>query len=82
LKAAFEAFDTRTAKGMLHISAPKQSKTRESRVEKCRQQILDGKRSNDYSRLGNDVAGGIDLKLTRPAGSGDPARSQNGHRFS
>ena len=32
---------------MLHFSAPKQSKTREARVEKCMQQILDGKGLND-----------------------------------
>ena len=32
---------------MLHFSAPKQSKTREARVEKCVQQILDGKGLND-----------------------------------
>ena len=32
---------------LLHFSAPKQSKTRESRVEKCMQQILNGKGLND-----------------------------------
>jgi len=32
---------------LLYFSAPKQSKTRESRVENCRQQILDGKGLND-----------------------------------
>jgi uncharacterized protein YdeI (YjbR/CyaY-like superfamily) len=31
----------------LYFSAPKQSKTRESRVEKCMQQILNGKGLND-----------------------------------
>jgi uncharacterized protein YdeI (YjbR/CyaY-like superfamily) len=32
---------------LLYFSAPKQSKTRESRVEKCLQQILNGKGLND-----------------------------------
>jgi len=32
---------------ILYFSAPKQSKTRESRVEKCMQQILNGKGLND-----------------------------------
>jgi uncharacterized protein YdeI (YjbR/CyaY-like superfamily) len=32
---------------LLYFSAPKQSKTRESRVEKCMQQILNGKCLND-----------------------------------
>ena len=32
---------------LLYFSAPKQSKTRESRVEKCTQQILNGKGLND-----------------------------------
>ena len=48
LKAAFEALTPgRQRAYMLHISAPKQPKTRESRVEKCVQQILDGKGLND-----------------------------------
>ncbi|MGA2537756.1 MAG: YdeI/OmpD-associated family protein [Terracidiphilus sp.] len=48
LKAAFEALTPgRQRAYMFHISAPKQSKTRESRVEKCMQQILDGKGLND-----------------------------------
>jgi uncharacterized protein YdeI (YjbR/CyaY-like superfamily) len=48
LKAAFEALTPgRQRAYMLHISAPKHSKTRESRVEKCMQQILDGKGLND-----------------------------------
>jgi uncharacterized protein YdeI (YjbR/CyaY-like superfamily) len=48
LKAAFEALTPgRQRAYMLHISAPKQSKTRESRVEKCMRQILDGKGLND-----------------------------------
>jgi uncharacterized protein YdeI (YjbR/CyaY-like superfamily) len=32
---------------LLYFSAPKQSKTRESRVEKCMQQILNGRGLND-----------------------------------
>jgi len=32
---------------LLYFSAPKQSKTRESRVEACTQQILNGKGLND-----------------------------------
>jgi uncharacterized protein YdeI (YjbR/CyaY-like superfamily) len=48
LKTAFEALTPGRQRGyMLHFSAPKQSKTRESRVEKCMQQILDGKGLND-----------------------------------
>ncbi len=48
LKAAFEALTPgRQRAYMLYFSAPKQSKTRESRVEKCVQQILDGKGLND-----------------------------------
>ena len=48
LKEAFEALTPgRQRAYMLHFSAPKQSKTRESRVEKCIPQILDGKGLND-----------------------------------
>ncbi|MFS0553445.1 YdeI/OmpD-associated family protein [Brevibacillus sp. 179-C9.3 HS] len=48
LKTAFEALTPgRQRAYILHFSAPKQSKTRESRVEKCVQQILDGKGLND-----------------------------------
>jgi uncharacterized protein YdeI (YjbR/CyaY-like superfamily) len=48
LKAAFEALTPGRQRAYIHhISAPKQSKTRESRVEKCLQQILDGKGLND-----------------------------------
>jgi len=44
LKAAFEALTPGRQRGyMLHISAAKQAATRESRVEKCMQRILDGK---------------------------------------
>ncbi|CRK84707.1 YdeI/OmpD-associated family protein [Neobacillus massiliamazoniensis] len=48
LKTAFEALTPgRQRAYILHFSAPKQSKTRESRVEKCMQQILNGKGLND-----------------------------------
>jgi uncharacterized protein YdeI (YjbR/CyaY-like superfamily) len=48
LKIAFEALTPgRQRAYLLHFSAPKQSKTRESRVEKCMQQILDGKGLDD-----------------------------------
>jgi len=48
LKAAFEALTPgRQRAYVYYFSAPKQSKTRESRVEKCTQQILDGKGLND-----------------------------------
>ena len=48
LKTAFEALTPgRQRAYTLYFSQPKQSKTRESRVEKCMQQILDGKGLND-----------------------------------
>ena len=48
LKAAFEALTPGRQKAyFLHFSAPKQSKTRESRIEKCIPQILKGKGLND-----------------------------------
>lgn len=48
LKAAFDALTPGRQRGyILYFSAPKQSKTRESRVEKCRPQILSGKGLND-----------------------------------
>ena len=48
LKKAFDALTPgRQRAYLLHFSAPKQSKTRESRVEKCMQQILNGKGLND-----------------------------------
>jgi uncharacterized protein YdeI (YjbR/CyaY-like superfamily) len=48
LKTAFYALTPgRQRAYILYFSAPKQSKTRESRIEKCRQQILDGKGLND-----------------------------------
>lgn len=48
LKTAFEALTPgRQRAYILYFSAPKQSKTRESRIEKCSQQILDGKGLDD-----------------------------------
>lgn len=48
LKTAFKALTPgRQRAYLLHFSAPKQSKTRESRVEKCMQQIFEGKGLND-----------------------------------
>ncbi len=48
LKKAFNALTPgRQRAYLLHFSAPKQSKTRESRVEKCAPQILEGKGLND-----------------------------------
>jgi uncharacterized protein YdeI (YjbR/CyaY-like superfamily) len=48
LKAAFDALTPGRQRGyILYFSAAKQSKTRESRVEKCLQQILKGKGLND-----------------------------------
>jgi uncharacterized protein YdeI (YjbR/CyaY-like superfamily) len=48
LKSAFEALTPgRQRAYLLYFSAPKQSKTRESRVEKCRRRILDGKGLDD-----------------------------------
>jgi uncharacterized protein YdeI (YjbR/CyaY-like superfamily) len=50
LKTAFEALTPGRQRGyLLYFSAPKQSKTRGSRVEKCLQQILNGKGLNDRS---------------------------------
>ena len=48
LKTAFKALTPgRQRAYLIHFSAPKQSKTREARIEKCRQQILNGKGLND-----------------------------------
>jgi uncharacterized protein YdeI (YjbR/CyaY-like superfamily) len=48
LKTAFEALTPgRQRAYLLYFSAPKQSKTRETRVEKCMQQILNGKGLDD-----------------------------------
>jgi uncharacterized protein YdeI (YjbR/CyaY-like superfamily) len=49
LKTAFDALTPGRQRGYIfYFSAPKQSKTRESRVEKCMQQILNGKGLNDH----------------------------------
>jgi uncharacterized protein YdeI (YjbR/CyaY-like superfamily) len=48
LKTAFHALTPGRQRGyLLHFSAPKQSKTREARVEKCIPSILKGKGLND-----------------------------------
>ena len=48
LKKAFEALTPGRQRGyLLYFSAAKQSKTREARVEKCVQQILNGRGLND-----------------------------------
>jgi uncharacterized protein YdeI (YjbR/CyaY-like superfamily) len=48
LKAAFYALTPGRQRGyILHFSTAKQSKTRESRIEKCMPQILDGKGLDD-----------------------------------
>lgn len=48
LKTAFEALTPGRQRGyLLHFSQPKQSKTRESRIEKCMPLIFDGKGWNE-----------------------------------
>jgi uncharacterized protein YdeI (YjbR/CyaY-like superfamily) len=48
LRTAFEALTPGRQRGyLLYFSAAKQSKTRESRIEKCMQQIFDGKGLDD-----------------------------------
>ena len=48
LKTAFETLTPgRQRAYLLYFSGPKQSKTREARIEKCRQPILNGKGLND-----------------------------------
>ena len=48
LKTAFDALTPGRQRGyMLHFSQPKQSKTRELRVEKCMQMIFNGKGLDD-----------------------------------
>ena len=48
LKTAFEALSSGRQRGyLLYFSAPRQAKTRESRIEKCIPQILNGKGLND-----------------------------------
>ena len=50
LKQAFEALTPgRQRAYILHFSQPKQAKTRESRIEKCIEQILEGKGLNDVN---------------------------------
>lgn len=49
LKKAFEALTPGRRKAyLLHFAEPKQSKTRESRIEKCMFRILDGKGLTDF----------------------------------
>ena len=48
LKTAFDALTPGRQRGyILHFSAPKQSKTRQARIEKCMPQILNGMGLND-----------------------------------
>ncbi len=48
LKTAFRALTPGRQKGyILHFSQPKQSKTRQARIERCMQQIFKGKGLND-----------------------------------
>jgi uncharacterized protein YdeI (YjbR/CyaY-like superfamily) len=48
LRAAFESLTPGRQRGyLLYFAAPKQSKTREARIEKCMPQILEGKGLND-----------------------------------
>ena len=48
LKTAFEKLTAgRQRAYLLHFSSPKQAKTREARVEKCTEAILDGKGLNE-----------------------------------
>ncbi|MEQ8713930.1 MAG: YdeI/OmpD-associated family protein [Cyclobacteriaceae bacterium] len=48
LEAAFQALTPGRQRGyLLHFSQPKQSKTRESRIEKCTSKIFEGKGLND-----------------------------------
>ncbi|MEQ9166300.1 MAG: YdeI/OmpD-associated family protein, partial [Fulvivirga sp.] len=48
VKAAFEALTPGRQRGyLLHFSQPKQSKTRESRIEKCIPLIFEGKGWNE-----------------------------------
>jgi uncharacterized protein YdeI (YjbR/CyaY-like superfamily) len=49
LKKAFNALTPGRQRGyLLFFSQPKQSKTRESRIEKCKKDILNGKGLNDF----------------------------------
>jgi uncharacterized protein YdeI (YjbR/CyaY-like superfamily) len=54
LKSAFDALTPGRQRAYnLYFSAPKQSKTRESRIDKCLPQILEGKGLNDMPRDGS-----------------------------
>jgi hypothetical protein len=57
LRTAFHALTPGRQRGYIfYFSQPKQSKTRKSRVEKCMQQILNGKGLNDqYIRWENEL---------------------------
>jgi uncharacterized protein YdeI (YjbR/CyaY-like superfamily) len=51
LRVAFEALTPGRQRAYIYyFSEPKQSKTRESRVEKCIEQILEGKGLNEYNK--------------------------------
>ena len=55
LKVAFEALTPGRQSGyLLHFSQPKQSKTRESRIEKCIPQIFNGKGLNEDNVYGRN----------------------------
>jgi uncharacterized protein YdeI (YjbR/CyaY-like superfamily) len=48
LKSAFEALTPGRQRGyLIYVSQPKQSKTRESRIDKCMAKIFNGKGIND-----------------------------------
>jgi uncharacterized protein YdeI (YjbR/CyaY-like superfamily) len=48
LKAAFERLTPGRQRGyMFHVGQPKQTKTREARVEKCMERIFEGKGFNE-----------------------------------
>jgi uncharacterized protein YdeI (YjbR/CyaY-like superfamily) len=52
LKKAFDALTPGRRKAyLLHFSAPKQSKTREARIEKCVPQIVEGKGLNELTKM-------------------------------
>lgn len=55
LRRAFEGLTPGRQRGyLLHFSQPKQSKTRQSRIEKCMQKILNGEGLNDkYKKTNN-----------------------------
>ncbi len=56
-KTAFQALTPGRQRGyIIYFSAPKQSQTRQARIEKCRAQILKGKGLTDHFRRGNNPA--------------------------